>query len=228
MWSIWWKKRHYVGQPSKCVIPTVCALSSLSLEMNSLGLDWREGVRGGTLDAGGGQWVREGVASLEMVNRIIKRAAALPRRQKRLMISLIFAAQCNTGWTLWTFTASARHYQQAFHHTQLWPCEIPCNFTNSPCVRVAAGREERERENMLSAAAWCAFYTFRRGAGKFSVNFRHLNAKMQLIWDDNRRPNRSWSFAMASSLIARSCNAMWVDSSEGKKRRGKKSGERHR
>lgn len=34
------------------------------------------------VDAGGGQWVREGVASLEMVNRIIKRAPVLPRRQK--------------------------------------------------------------------------------------------------------------------------------------------------
>lgn len=34
------------------------------------------------VNAGGGQWVREGVASLEMVNRIIKRAPVLPRRQK--------------------------------------------------------------------------------------------------------------------------------------------------
>lgn len=34
------------------------------------------------VDAGGGQWVQEGVASLELVNRIIKKAAVLPRRQK--------------------------------------------------------------------------------------------------------------------------------------------------
>ena len=149
-----------------------------------------------------------------MVNRIIKRAPVLPRRQKWLMISVIFVAQCNTGWTLWTFIASARHFQQAFHHTQLWPCEIPCNFTVSV---LETEEEKKKRENMLSATAWCAFYTLRHGAGKFSVNFRHLNAKMRLIWDDNRRPNRSWSFAMAWSLIARSCNAMWVDSSGGKK-----------
>lgn len=159
---------------------------------------------------GGGQWVREGVASLQMLNRIIKRAPVLPRRQKWLMISLIFAALYDAGWTLWTFIASARHFQQGFHHTQLWPCEISCNLTNSQSVR--EGERAEKGENMLSAAAWCAFYTLRHGAGKFSVNFRHLNAKMRLIWDDNRRPNRSWSFAMAWSLIARSCNAMWVDS----------------
>lgn len=34
------------------------------------------------MDAGGGQWLLEAVASLEMVNRIIKRAPVLPRRQK--------------------------------------------------------------------------------------------------------------------------------------------------
>lgn len=34
------------------------------------------------MDAGGGQWVWEGVASLEMVNSLLKRAPVLPRRQK--------------------------------------------------------------------------------------------------------------------------------------------------
>lgn len=142
-----------------------------------------------------------------MVNRIIKRDPALPRRQKWL-ISLIFVAQCNTGWTLWTFIASAMHFQQEFHHTQLGPVKSLVILT--ACYR---SRERvKKRENMLSAAAWCAFYTLRHRAGKFSVNFRHLNAKMRLIWDDNSHPNRSWSFAMAWSLIACSCNAMWVDS----------------
>lgn len=93
------------------------------------------------VDSEGGQWAQEGVASLEMVNRIIKRTLMLPRRQKWLMISLIFVTQCNTGWTLWTFIASARHFQQAFHHTQLWPCEISCNFTNSQSVREVEKRE---------------------------------------------------------------------------------------
>ena len=175
--------------------------------MNSLGLDWRGCVCVCVcVDAGGGQWVREGVASLEMVNRIIKRAPVLPRRQKWLMISLIFVAQSNTGWTLWTFIASARNFQQAFHHTQLWPCEIPCNFANSQCVGEAAGGEnkieserEREREKTcyrrlpdVPSIPWGT------ALEKFSVNFRHLNAKMRLIWDDNRHPNRSWSFCNGS------------------------------
>lgn len=34
------------------------------------------------VDSEGGQWAQEGVASLEMVNRIIKRTLVLPRRQK--------------------------------------------------------------------------------------------------------------------------------------------------
>lgn len=35
------------------------------------------------VDAGSGQWAQEGVATLEMVNTIVKRRApALPRRQK--------------------------------------------------------------------------------------------------------------------------------------------------
>jgi len=109
------------------------------------------GVRG--LDAEGGQWVREGVASHWKKKKwwigIWRGLQRLPGRQKWLMISLIFVAQCNTGGTLWTFIASASHFRQAFHHTQLWPCEIPCYFTNSQHVRVAGEREkkrERERE----------------------------------------------------------------------------------
>lgn len=43
----------------------------------------REGVRECVcVDSEGGQWAQEGVASLEMVNRIIKRTLVLPRRQK--------------------------------------------------------------------------------------------------------------------------------------------------
>lgn len=68
------------------MIPTVCALSSLSLEMNSRGSDgwWAGGGQGVCVcvDSEGGQWAQEGVASLEMVNRIIKRNLVLPRRQK--------------------------------------------------------------------------------------------------------------------------------------------------
>lgn len=83
-----------------------------------------------------------GVVSLEMVNRIIKRAPVLPRRQKLLMISLIFVAQCNTEhWEHVLLVPGT--LQQAFYHTQLWPCEIPCNLTVN--VEEKQGGKKRER-----------------------------------------------------------------------------------
>lgn len=58
------------------MIPTVCALSSLSLEMNSLGSDWRGCACVCVRVQGVGSGCGKGVASLEMVNRIIERGSS--------------------------------------------------------------------------------------------------------------------------------------------------------
>ncbi len=87
--------------------------------------------------------------------------------------------------------------------------------------------EEGIERNTFSIPVWCTLYTSGHSSGKYGVNFQHLNAKMWLIWDDNRCPNRSGSPAMASSPISFWLNEIWADSwrEEWKDRGG---GERER